>query len=110
MDHDQILSKEDKHELFNERAGIREFDGGLSREEAERRAAEDVQRAKHRCEIRSILRLYGAEGIKGVDRFINLVAEKRGADAAARLQEEAIAQWQAGNRGKDGQWRELGLK
>ncbi|MDD2760527.1 MAG: hypothetical protein PHH11_09585 [Methylomonas sp.] len=31
-------------ELFNERAGIREFDGGLSRQEAESEAQKDVLR------------------------------------------------------------------
>jgi len=31
-------------EFFNERAGIREFDGGLSRQEAESAAQQDVRR------------------------------------------------------------------
>jgi hypothetical protein len=35
---------EDARELYEERAGIREFDGGLPREEAEARAREDVIR------------------------------------------------------------------
>jgi hypothetical protein len=33
---------EDARELFNERAGIREFDGGMSRQEAESEAQQDV--------------------------------------------------------------------
>ena len=72
--------------------------------------AESEERRRHQCEIRSILRKYDSEGIKGVDRFIALVAAKRGEPTAARLRDEAIAQWQAGNRGKFGEWRELGLK
>ena len=71
---------------------------------------DDVELSRHRCEIRSILHKYAAGGIQAVDSFIQKVAEKRGADTAARLRTEAIAQWQAGNRGKDGEWRELGLK
>lgn len=71
--------------------------------------AESEERCRHQCEIRSIIRIYAAEGIKGVDRFINLVAAKRGDSTATRLRDEAIAQWQAGNRGNHGEWRELGL-
>ncbi|MGJ0486007.1 MAG: hypothetical protein ACR65R_15945 [Methylomicrobium sp.] len=33
---------EDARELFNERAGIREFDGGMNRQEAESEAQKDV--------------------------------------------------------------------
>lgn len=31
-------------EMFEERAAIREFDGGMTREEAEKQAREDVQK------------------------------------------------------------------
>lgn len=103
------MTDEDQQELFNERAGIREFDGGMARADAEAAASADVERHRHRCEIRTILRKYDAQGIDGVDAFIRQVAAKRGADTAARLREEAIAQWLAGNRGKDGEWRELEL-
>lgn len=96
-------------ELFDERAAIREFDGGMDRPAAEQSAALDVELQRHRCEVRTILRTYVAEGIAGVDRRIQQISEKRGAEPAARLREDAIAQWQAGNRGKDGDWRELGL-
>ena len=33
-------------ELFNERAAIREYDGGMSRREAEEKAAQEVERLK----------------------------------------------------------------
>ena len=33
-------------ELFEERAAIREFDAGMTREEAEKKAAEDVEKVK----------------------------------------------------------------
>ena len=33
---------ENARELFNERAGIREYDGGMSRQDAERAAMQDV--------------------------------------------------------------------
>ena len=35
---------EDEFEWFEERAAIREFDGGMTRAEAERLAAEDIRR------------------------------------------------------------------
>jgi hypothetical protein len=35
---------EDAREFFNERAGIREFDGGMPRQEAESEAQKDVLR------------------------------------------------------------------
>jgi hypothetical protein len=38
---------EDARELFNERAGIREFDGGMPRQEAESEAQQDVLRWLH---------------------------------------------------------------
>ncbi len=104
------MTNEEQRELFNERAAIREFDGGMPRADAERMASEDVERHRHRCEVRTILRKYAAEGISGVDQFIELVAKIRGDSAAARLREDAIAQWKAGNRGNEGDWRELGLK
>ena len=110
MDHDQILSKEDKHELFNERAGIREFEAGFNREEAERLANEDVERHRHRCEIRTMLRKADSEGPEAIGEYLLKVERARGAESAERLRAEARAQWQAGNRGKDGEWRELGLK
>lgn len=38
-----LLSREEEIELFNERAAIREYLGGYSREEAEKLAYEDVK-------------------------------------------------------------------
>ncbi len=96
-------------ELFDERAAIREYDGGMDRAAAEQSAAMDVETQRCRCEVRTILRTYAAEGIAGVERRIQQISDKRGSESAARLREEAIAQWQAGNRGKDGDWRELEL-
>ena len=105
----EAVTDEDQKELFNERAGIREFDGDMDRSAAEEAARADVERHRHRCEIRTILRKYYAQCIDGVDAFIRQVATKRGADTAAGLRKEAIAQRLAGNRGKDGEWRELEL-
>lgn len=36
-------------ELFEERAAIREFDGGMSRKDAERLAEDDVERHRKEC-------------------------------------------------------------
>lgn len=38
----------DRFEAWSERAAIREFDGGMAREDAERAAYEDVQRMVRR--------------------------------------------------------------
>lgn len=35
-------------EMFEERAAIREFDGGMTREEAEKQAAEDVEKLREK--------------------------------------------------------------
>ena len=92
--------KENLIELFNERAGIREFDGGLSRDIAERLAEEDVEAYRHRCEVASVVRMYnkflkerGAEYAKTrIQSFLLQVEKARGSEASARLREAALAQ------------------
>ena len=65
-----INRRSDELELFNERAGIREFDGGLSRDIAERLAEEDVEAYRHKCEIDSIVRMYKTKGGDAVKSFL----------------------------------------
>lgn len=88
----------DELELFNERAGIREFDGGLSRDIAERLAEEDVEAYRHRCEVASVVRMYnkflkerGAEYAKTrIKSFLLQVEKARGSEAAERLRRDAL--------------------
>ena len=83
-------------ELFNERAGIREFDGGLSRDIAERLAEEDVEAYRHKCEVDSIVRMYKTKGGDAVKSFLLQVEKHRGSETSFRLREEALAQIRLG--------------
>lgn len=91
-------------ELFNERAGIREFDGGLSRDIAERLAEEDVEAYRHKCEVDSIVRKYnealqkrGKDYAKErIQSFLLQIEKYRGSETASRLREEALAQIRLG--------------
>jgi hypothetical protein len=82
--------RSDELELFNERAGIREFDGGLSRDIAERLAEEDVEAYRHRCEVASVVRMYKTKGAEAVKKFLLLVEKERGSTAAQRLRNDAL--------------------
>lgn len=95
---DSVLT--DEKELFNERAGIREFDGGLDRENAELLAQQDVEAYKYKCEIDSIVRMYKTKGGDAVKSFLLQVEKHRGSETAARLREEALAQIRLGKVGK----------
>lgn len=88
----------DELELFNERAAIREHDGGMDRADAEIAAAADVEQHRHRCEINYLVELGRKEGRSGVDHYLGLVEKQRGADAAERLRSEARAVFVEGTR------------
>ena len=77
-------------EFFNERAAIREHDGGMSKEDAERMATEDVEAYRHQCEVASVVRMYREKGGDAVKSFLLQVEKHRGSEAAARLREEAL--------------------
>lgn len=94
-----IISKEDQDELFNERAGIREFDGAFPREEAERLAREDAQKALFDCEVLSVVRMFREKGGEAVKAFLMQVEKHRGSEAAARLRKSALAQVRLGKVG-----------
>ncbi len=52
-----LLADNDDEELFAERAAIREHDGGMDRQSAERAAAVDVERYRHSCEVNYLVDL-----------------------------------------------------
>ena len=85
------VTDEEQQELFEERAGIRQYDGGMDRESAERAACADVEHYRHACEINYLVTLGSKEGRRGVDRYLVLVAQKRGSAAAEGLRADAKA-------------------
>lgn len=85
------MTHEEQQELFEERAGIREFCGGLDREEAERLAREDVQKALFDSEVLSVVRMYREKGGKAVRSFLLQVEKHRGSQAAERLRGAALS-------------------
>lgn len=59
---------------------------------------------RHICEVRHVLRMR-QKGRDKVNDYIAIVEVKRGASAAAKLRDDCAAQWAAGNRGAEGDWR-----
>ena len=60
---------------------------------------------RHQCEVRYVVCKYRTEGREGVERYLRLVADKRGSGAAERLRLDAREQLRLGNEGGDGDWR-----
>jgi hypothetical protein len=58
-----------------------------------------------RCEVRYVLALRAEDRQKALD-YLALVEKRRGIEARKALENEVIAQWNLGNRGKWGDWRE----
>lgn len=62
---------------------------------------------RHRCEVRMLLRLRGQRGREEAREWIEELAKRRGGqEAVEKLRADCTAQWQAGNRGEFGDWRE----
>lgn len=66
---------------------------------------DDLERFRHQCEVRWLLRKFGAEGKEAVSRYVAMVRDKRGDAMADRLLSDCREQWRLGNRGFDGEWR-----
>ena len=98
------LFDEDATEYFNERAGIREFDGGQSRESAEAAAMAETREHMFRCEVRSILRLRVEHSMFRAQEFLLKIQARRGDEATDRLRAACTEQWTRGNRGNPGEW------
>lgn len=86
-------------EFFEERAAIREFEGGQDRVSAETAAMAETQAWMFVCEVRSICRMRDQKGLDHARSFLLKVETKRGADSANRLREAANEAWQKGERG-----------
>ena len=94
------LFDEDATEYFNERAAIREFDGGQSRESAEAAAMVETREHMFRCEVLSICRMRDQKGLDHARNFLLKVEAKRGTEAANRLRDAANEAWKNGERGQ----------
>lgn len=90
---------DDERELWEERAAIAEYDGGLSRAAAEAQAAAYLERYRHECEVR-----WCCANASRVREYVEDVRAKRGDEAADRLYADAREQYRLGNRGEVGQW------
>lgn len=95
----------DEQELFDERAAIAEFDGGLSRAAADAQAEAYVAQHRHRCEVRYLLAMAASGSTAALEAHMADIAAKRGEPAARELREEMREQWRKGNRGHAGDWR-----
>jgi hypothetical protein len=76
---------EELAEPFAEGVGVVEFGGGLSREEADEAAREDVERFRHECEVRTVAAW--ATDAERAD-FLADVEKKRGKAEAQRLRRD----------------------
>lgn len=68
-----------------------------------------LETERHRCEVRELLQLGVKKGHYAVDSRIEGIEKARGKAGADRLRTDYKAQWRAGNRGENRDWRELGL-
>ena len=93
-------------ELFNERAAILEYDGGMSRREAEEKAAQDVEIARHRAEVRSCIKISLRLGKYALRAYFEDVEKQRGPGLLSKLKRDVLEQYQKGNRGEPGRWVE----
>lgn len=97
---DTNLLTEDERERYEERAAIREHLGGLSREESERLAREDVAKEQFECEVRDVVKKYRDHGGEFVRKYLLLVEKARGSAAANRLREAALSRVRLAKVGK----------
>lgn len=77
-------------EAREERAAILEWCAGISRLDAELFAGRESEKFRHACEVKHVL---GLADIEARRRYIELVEEKRGAEAAKRLADDVKSAW-----------------
>lgn len=76
-------------EIAEERSGICEFDGLLTREDAEKRGLLESEQWRTACEVRHVLKMPLAERRD----FLTDVEKKRGPKAAEELRYLVQAEW-----------------
>lgn len=65
---------------------------------------EFFEKERHRCEVRQVLRWRAQDRSNAMD-YLSKVRQKRGDNAADKLQKDCAEQWSKGNRGTEGDWR-----
>lgn len=98
------MSPDEQLEFFNERAGILEHDAGIDRAEAERRAAQELETHRYRCEVRELLKNRAERGKTWLRRMFLLIEKARGPGSTEKLKSDVLEQWNKGNRGTHGVW------
>lgn len=65
-----------------------------------------MEEHRHRCEVRQLLAWRRQRGRTWLRDWLAGVEKIRGKAAKARLEADILAQWQRGNRGAAGDWRQ----
>ena len=61
---------------------------------------------RHRCEVLVVLRWRGLDRNKSSE-YLQLVRKMRGNNAADKLEKDCKEQWERGNKGLKGDWRDV---
>jgi hypothetical protein len=67
---------------------------------------ENTEQERHRCEVRQVLAWRTADRDSAL-KYLSVVRQKRGHEAADQLEADCKFQWGLGNRVKKGDWRGL---
>ena len=76
-------------EISEERAGICEFDGLMTREEAEKQGMLESERYRHSCEIRDLL----ARPLEDRREMLKKIERTRGKEATDKIRADLTAEW-----------------
>ena len=63
-----------------------------------------LEMERHRCEVRQVLAWRTADRDSAL-KYLSVVRQKRGNQAADQLEADCRREWSLGNRGKKGDWR-----
>ena len=64
----------------------------------------EIEEYRHQCEVRAVLARRTADRDSAL-KYLSVVRQKRGHQAADQLEADCKVQWSLGNRGKKGDWR-----
>jgi hypothetical protein len=81
----------DLFEVFEERSAIREFDGLMTREEAERLGKLDAEDYRHACEVRHVLSLPSSQARRS---YLAQAENARGVSSVKRLRDDVRKEWE----------------
>ena len=98
-----IFNDETEREIYEERVAIC-TESGVDEDRARQLAMDQVENHRHRSEVRDVIRNFQNGGRKALELYLALVKQKRGANSAARLRDDAREQYKKGNRGEPERW------